>query len=125
MTEPRPYFRTFIPPRGSNLTSAEQERDEHRAAVAAASREASQREADFMRALGRSRTAQSELPPIKEPVLPQDFAQRIAALDEAIYRKGIGVNKDELFELGRERFVQLIELGRLCRQPRDVRTSME
>ena len=52
-------------------------------------------------ALGRPLVARPELPPIKEPVLPDNFAQRLAQLDEAISERGVAIDRERLVSLGR------------------------
>jgi hypothetical protein len=83
--------------------------------AAAASREASAREMDYLRSLGRPRLPAPELPPIKTPILPDDFAQRVAELDEEIFARGVAVNTERILSLGRERFKKLLELDRTAR----------
>jgi hypothetical protein len=109
----QPYFRTdyYRPPHGTTVITPDQEQHD----AAAASREATKEEMAYQRALGRPRVARPELPPIKAPVLPEDFAQRVADLDEAIYARGVPVNADKVVSLGRKRFAALLEADRKAR----------
>jgi hypothetical protein len=81
-------------------------------ASAIASREEMQREAALY---GTPQIARTELPPIKKAVLPQDYAARLAQLDERISRKGVLIDADRLISSGRERFQQLLALDRKAR----------
>ncbi len=110
----RPLFRTDyrVPPPGTNMISP----NEERAVAAAASREAVKEEMAFDRALGRRpRPAQPELPTVKAPTLPDDFRQKVSALDNRISRRGLGISRGRLVSLGRERFGFLLEADRKCR----------
>jgi hypothetical protein len=73
---------------------------------------ASREEMAYLRAMGRPRTPQPELPAIKEPVLSDDWPQRIDDLDEAIFGRGIGVDRDRFLSLGRKRFAELLVADR-------------
>ena len=66
-------------------------------------------------ALGRPRLPKPELPVLKAPSLPDDFAQRLAALDKEIFERGLAVDRERLLSLGRERFEQLLGLDRKAR----------
>jgi len=114
MTEP--YFRPFGPPSAfSSAEAAQAAATEAEETRAAASREASARDMAYVAALGGHTVTRFALPPVKAPVLPQDFAQRLAGLDEAIYKRGIAVDADKLLALGKERFERLLELDRKAR----------
>jgi hypothetical protein len=111
-----PYFRPFGPP--SAFSSAEEAQAAATEAAdtrAAASREASARDMAYVAALGGHTVTRFALPPVKAPVLPPEFAQRVAALDEAISERGISVDADKLLALGKERFERLLELDRKAR----------
>ena len=103
MAEADPYFRSLAPPKPKLHDEA------------AASREASREEMAYLRALGRPRVTQPELPFIKAPSLPDDFAQGMADLDQEIYSRGIAIDTDKLVELGKERFAELLALDRKAR----------
>ena len=110
----RPLFRTDyrVPPPGTNMISP----NEERAVAAAASREAVKEEMAFDRALGRRpRPAQPELPTVKAPTLPDDFRQKVSALDNRISRRGLGISRGRLVSLGRERFEKLLAADHKCR----------
>jgi hypothetical protein len=77
------------------------------AAYQAASREAAEREAAYIRALNQP-TRLTELPALKSPVLPRDFSARLAALDQRIYERGVAVSRERVLSLGQERFQDLL-----------------
>jgi hypothetical protein len=108
-----PYFRSFG--ESSTVLSAEAAKAqaiEANETRAAASHEASERDMAYMKALGRPAITQVAVPPVKTPVLPPEFAQRVAALDEAIYKRGIALDRDKLLGLGKERFAALLAAHR-------------
>lgn len=76
--------------------------------LAVASRERVLEEQAYLRARGTTRLAKSELPVVRLPVLPDNFEQKIAALDSMILQRGIAIDKERLLSLGRERFQQLL-----------------
>jgi hypothetical protein len=100
MAEAEPYFHSLAPPKPKLHDEA------------AASREASREEMAYLRALGRPRVAQPELPHIKASVLPKDFPEGVRALDEEIYSRGIAIDTDKLVELGKKRFAELLAADR-------------
>lgn len=102
MTEP--YLRPLLGEADSR------ERQRHDADEAA--RIASHEQMAYDAGLGRPRVTQPELPPIKAPELPPDFGQRIAELDDAIYCKGVALDRDKLVALGKERFSGLLAADR-------------
>jgi hypothetical protein len=86
--------------------------------VAEASREAAEREMAYLKALGTPRLAQPELPPIKAPELPSDFAAQVAELDQEIYGRGVAIDSERLVSLGKERFTHFLAADR--KFPRDA-----
>jgi len=85
------------------------------ALYAAASREEARRDAALLRALNEPPRVAKPKPALKEPRLPEDFAQRIADLDQKIYERGIAVQSDTLVSLGEEWFQQLLAADRAAR----------
>lgn len=75
----------------------------------ALSHEAAEREMALMRALSGPSGHKPGLPPIKAPVVPSDFAERIAQLDNTIYQRGVAVDRAKLVEVGKARFQELLE----------------
>jgi hypothetical protein len=110
--EPQPYLKPLL----GGFDSPELQRHES----AAASRIASQEQMAFDRALGSPPRAQPQPLQLKQPTLPNDFAQRVADLDREIYGRGIAIDADKLIEHGKERFEQLLAAARHCREPRSV-----
>lgn len=100
----QPYFR---PMTGSDPWSQHD--------IIEASRVAVDEEMARNAALGRPRLPKPEPPSIKAPILSQDFAQRLAALDKEIFKRGLAVDRERLLSLGHERFKQLLELDRKAR----------
>jgi hypothetical protein len=105
MSDQQPFFRDL-----SGAASSELGIPAHD--VGEASRIATAEEMDRIRALGRPRLPKPELPPIKAPILSEDFTERIAQLDEEIYERGLTVDKELLVSLGKERFEQLLAADR-------------
>lgn len=104
--EPQPFFKSLTGGHSPEIGIPSHDRIE---AAEIAAREQMARD----RALyGMPRQAQSEPPQLKEPSLPPDFAQRIAALDEKIMSRGVAIDRDRLQSLGEQRFEQLIETDR-------------
>ena len=97
-----------------------QQYSEHRHNVEAASREASQREMAMIRALNRPPTQIKPELVLKEPRLPEDFAQQVGALDQQTYRKGVAVSRERLESLGKARFQQLLAADREARREQRV-----
>jgi len=108
MIEPQPYFT----PLTGTVTSPEGKR---RHDEVEASRVAAAEQMEYDRALGRPPMPQPVLPVIKEPIVFQDFADQVAALDQKIFARGVPVNADKLLSLGRARFQTLLELDRKAR----------
>jgi hypothetical protein len=111
-----PVFAPDIPPEQLRA-----ELKEHESFAAAISREAAERETAYLRFLSGSRPHEPlEPPPLKQPTLPNDFAQQVTALDEAIYKRGVAVSRDQLVLLGQERFEQLLLLDREARSAQRI-----
>ena len=89
-----------------------------------ASNEAAEREQAYVRALNRPASPAPMLPIPKAPVLPDDFWQRLTALDEATCRKGVAVSRDKLLALGRERFEELLQSDRAARHLSRIITTL-
>jgi hypothetical protein len=85
------------------------EKQAHDGVVTTASHETATREQAELRALnGPPRASKQVLPLLHEPVLPKDFEQQVAALDQAIYERGFAISRDRLLSLGKERFRELL-----------------
>jgi hypothetical protein len=80
---------------------------EYKRDVTVAASEAATREAAYLRALNPPRVPQLEPPSLRQPVLPHEFDA--AAIDEAIFERGIAVNRSKVLALGKERFASLLE----------------
>src|SRR5437763_12167720 len=92
-----------------------------KAHAATASREASEREMDYLRALNRSGPpTPNEPPPFKKPTLPKNFEQQIGMLDDNIVKRGIAVDGGKLLALGKTRFAQLLELDHTVRDSQRI-----
>ena len=52
---------------------------------------------------------------LRQPVLPDDHADRIAELDQKTYERGISLDGETLLVLGRKEFAELLEADRTCR----------
>jgi hypothetical protein len=101
---------------GWPLTPLESMEQEHKAAAAAASKEASEREMAFLRDLSGMPTTKQQPPPeLRQPALPSDFVTAMDAFDDEIFSRGIPVSRDKLLALGRKRFLELVALDRQAR----------
>jgi hypothetical protein len=78
-------------------------------------REAAEREMALVRAMNPPSLRQAPAPELRAPTLPDDFAQRCAELDKKIVEHGVGIDRDRLILLGKERFQQLLEADREAR----------
>jgi len=109
ITEHNAVFAAFtrLEERASDATA-------HKRMVQAASSEVAEREAAYLRALNPPRV-QVERPSLKQPVLPDGFADQAAAIDQAIFNKGVAINRDKLLALGKQRFQELLQRERTCR----------
>jgi hypothetical protein len=103
MNEPQPYFAPLSSGHPAGFTQHD---------VAEASRIASEEQMARDAAMGRPRLPKPELPPIKAPVLPEDFGTQVADLDQEIFARGVPVSSEKLFELGKERFTDLLAADR-------------
>jgi hypothetical protein len=101
--ESQPFFRDLRGGRTSEIGIPTHDRAE-------AAKFAADEEMQRIQALGRPHIAQPQLPQLKRAVLSEAFAQRVKALDDEIFKRGVAVNKERLCSLGNERFAQLIEL---------------
>lgn len=109
--EHRKFYSSPFPPLGFEFVSPAHEK----VAMQTASREVSEREAAYIAALNRPSVPTLEMPPIKEPTLPENFQQRVNELDQRIFERGLAVDRDKLLALGKERFAKLIEADRETR----------
>jgi hypothetical protein len=86
-----------------------------REVVAAASRKAAQRDLALMRALNSATPVVKPELVLRKPILREDYFEQATKLDEAIYRRGVAIDRDRLLELGREWFNQLLVADREAR----------
>ena len=84
----------------------------HQEAAAAASREASEREAAYLKAMNPPRMPKIDPPRSRQPVVSKDFAQRSDALDEAIFNRGVAISRERLLSVGKARFSELLQADR-------------
>ena len=86
--------------------------------------EAAAREKALLAALnGSPRAPKLGPPPLRRPVLSDDFAERLAALDEKIYERGVAVEREKLLSLGEARFQELLTADRCARTEQRVITT--
>jgi hypothetical protein len=104
---PPPLINTWLP------QPKHREHDDDSATLAAASREAAEREAAFLRALSPPQMRQQAPPPLRGPALPDDFDA--AEIDEQILGRGVAFDRDKLLTLGRQRFSELLEADKKVR----------
>jgi hypothetical protein len=109
----------FVTPPIISPAQIAQQRIDTEQAVRSASHEAAGREAAFLRAMNRSQ-AWPQSPRLKAPAVASDFAEQAAALDQAIYSRGVKISRERLLSLGRERFAELIATDRTARSVQRV-----
>jgi hypothetical protein len=104
--------------------SAFSEKVKPRSDVAGAGREAAGREMALMRDLNRAAgpTLSRQMLELKQPVLAEDFAQQVEALDQKIYERGVPVHCEKLVSLGKASFGKLLEADREARTERVIGT---
>ncbi len=111
ITEHSPFFAPTIPPEQQRTL-----RQGERAVTEAASRQAAEREQSYLAALNGPPGVQPlKLRPLRQPLLPADFAEQIAALDEKIFERGVAMSRERLLSLGQERFKDLLCKDRAAR----------
>ncbi len=116
-----PFFQPHVSPE-----QAQQERAEQNENVQAASREAVERDHALIRAMNRSsNTRTAELPQLRAPVLPEDFTEQTAQLDNMIFERGIGIDRERLLTLGTERFQELLELDHAARKDQRITIAVD
>lgn len=105
-----------FPPLATSLESPD-----HNVTPPSVCQEAAAREMAMLEALNRGTQQRLPSPPdlLKLVVLPDD-AERIAKLDEAIYSRGVAVNREKLVKLGRGRFDALLAADREARTERVI-----
>ena len=91
--EPQPYFAPLSSGHPAGLTQHDR---------IAASEIAACEQMDRDRAYGRPHVAPPTVLQIREPVLPDDFRQKVSELDKQISERGIGISKERLLSLGRD-----------------------
>jgi hypothetical protein len=87
----------------------------HKAVAAAASREASERDMAFLRDMNKMPSSQRPPPQLRQPSLPNGFADALDHFDSEIFGRGIVVSRDKILALGRKRFLELLSLDRAAR----------
>jgi hypothetical protein len=110
ITEHNPVFQPYRTPEEWASDAAAHKRD-----VQAASREVAEREAAYLKALSPPRAPHPEPPPLRQPLVTQDFGEHAATLDQQICERGVAIDRDRIISLGRERFAELLALDRTVR----------
>jgi hypothetical protein len=98
-------------------------RAQEREVAIAASREEASRESAMLRAMNEPPFRIAPMAPesvLRQPHLPDDFANQVADLDSKIHRKGIAIDRKRVLSLGRERFQQLLKADQEARQEQRV-----
>jgi hypothetical protein len=98
----------------------EHDSEARREAARVASREAGQREAAYLQALSGVPTRRQPPRQLRQPTLPDDFADAMDRFDDEIFTRGIAVSRDRLLSLGRTRFSELLALDRAAREEQRV-----
>ncbi len=99
--------------------------DKNKNIARAASREASEREMAYMRALSAPPSRNVGLPPIKSPNVSQDFTSQIASLDNTIFERGVAVDRAALVGLGQARFQDLLKADYAVKQHQRVGCNVD
>ena len=115
ITEHSPFFAPHIP-----LNQVREQQRSNREVALSASREESEREEAYLRSLNPPAAPNVQLPSVRQPVLPSDFAQAVDAFDDEILKRGVAVSRDRLVSLGKERFDKLLALDREARSVQRV-----
>jgi len=120
ITEHKPSI--WITPPFTSAAEVARELNERREAAAVVAHEAAEKEMALMRSLNRTSepTPGAETLELKQPVLPKDFAERVADLDQQIYQRGVAVSRERLESLGKQKFQELLSADRLCREEQRV-----
>jgi hypothetical protein len=111
---PAPFFNQ---PRGLDTGFTQEE-------LTTLSREASAREMAWLRDMNRA-AGVTLTPELKQPVLPEDFAQQVESLDRKIYERGIAVDREKLVSLGKQCFDELLAADRTARTERVIGTHCD
>jgi len=94
--------------------------------MAAASREASQREMELTRSRNAPRPLQQPQLTLKAPVISEDFVQQVATLDQKIYERGLAVSRERLMSLGHEVFQRLLAADHEARlEQREIEAGVD
>jgi hypothetical protein len=88
---------------------------QHSREVSDALSEASALELSYLRALNRSEPTPHSSTQLKEPRVSDDFAQRLTALDDEIFARGVAVDRKKLVAVGKQGFNVLLECDRVAR----------
>jgi hypothetical protein len=91
---------------------AQLEREATRHVAQVASDEQAQREDAYLKALNPPRIAAVEPPSLRQPLLSSGFVDRVDALDQAVFQRGIALDRERLVLLGKARFDDLLALDR-------------
>jgi hypothetical protein len=109
----------FVTPPMISPEQIAQQRIDTEQVVRSASHEAAGREAAFLRAMNKSQAA-PQSPRLKAPIVASDFGEQAAALDQAIYSRGVKIPRERLLSLGRKRFQDLLAKDRTARSVQRV-----
>lgn len=116
------HYEPFLPPRSAPLDEAAA--TQH--GVTGASREAVGREMALLRDLNGGFAQPKQPPPqLRQPCLPHDHAQRVTALSQNIYERGVAVDRAKVLSLGRMRFARLLAAEREARTERVIGTRCD
>ena len=114
----------IAPPINTFVTAEPGDPEQHGRNVAAASREAFEREMAMLRAMNES-AGKPEPQTLRKPKLPDDFAAHVAALGRKIYERGVVIDRGRFLSLGRERFAELLAADREARTERVIGSRID
>jgi hypothetical protein len=98
------------------ITREDIEQQRHDRVPLSVSSEAAEREQAYLRALNAPTARNVQLPSVRQPVLPTDFADALDRFDDEIFQRGIAVSRDKLVSLGKQRFALLLAKDREARR---------
>jgi hypothetical protein len=110
VTEHDPFFAPFIP---REQIAAQRIADQQIGRIA--SREAAEREAAYLQSLNAPAAQNIPPPSLRQPIVPSGFVEAVDAFDEDVFSRGVGIDRERLLAIGKERFEQLLLLDREAR----------